>query len=257
MGRIRTIKPSFFKHEELFEAEKASGLPLRVAFSGLWTVCDRDGRFAWKPRALKTDVMPYDELDFVNVLEALVKFGFVEKYTAAGREYGQVPTFLEHQVINPRESKSAIPCRDASPRVNPVTNPAHGEGKGREEEGNGGVITPEMVMRGVLSELSLSGRDLAVTLDEICRAEFKKGRDASELRDELIAAWREYDKAKPRLTYTTGAVKFFGEGWWANRAGWPWKPGESSGIRKPPPENKYLKELEETKRKWAAERGES
>lgn len=137
MGRIRTIKPGFYKHEDLYEAEKASGLPLRVAFSGLWTVCDRDGRFAWKPRTLKTDVMPYDELDFSDVLEALVKFGFVEKYTAAGREYGQVPTFGEHQVINPREAKSVIPCRDASPRVNPVTNPARGEGKGRELEGKG------------------------------------------------------------------------------------------------------------------------
>jgi hypothetical protein len=30
MSRIRTIKPDFFTHEDLFDAEQESGLPLRL-----------------------------------------------------------------------------------------------------------------------------------------------------------------------------------------------------------------------------------
>jgi hypothetical protein len=34
--RIRTIKPEFFHHEGIYEAELQSNLPLRLAFIGLW-----------------------------------------------------------------------------------------------------------------------------------------------------------------------------------------------------------------------------
>jgi hypothetical protein len=34
MARIRTIKPEFFRHGGLFDAEIETGLPLRVAFAG-------------------------------------------------------------------------------------------------------------------------------------------------------------------------------------------------------------------------------
>ena len=57
MARIRTIKPEFFRHEALFEAEHRAGLPLRLAFAGLWTAADREGRFKWRPRQLKLDVL--------------------------------------------------------------------------------------------------------------------------------------------------------------------------------------------------------
>lgn len=229
MGRIRTIKPSFFKHEELFEAEKASGLPLRVAFAGLWTIADREGRFAWKPKALKTDVLPYDELDFATVLEALVNFGFLVRYSAEGKDYAFIPSFGEHQVINPRESASVIPFRDASPRVSVDENLARGEGKGKEEEKEGkrdAVITPEMITRGVLTELGLSGRELAVVLEEVCRSQVKLYPSPGDLREALIDSWRQYDSAKPSLSYTKGPTKFFGDGDWKAKTGWPWKDGK-------------------------------
>lgn len=35
MARIRTIKPEFFLHDELFELEKETGLPVRLTFIGL------------------------------------------------------------------------------------------------------------------------------------------------------------------------------------------------------------------------------
>lgn len=144
MARIRTIKPGFFKHGDLFDSEQETGLPLRLAFAGVWCLCDREGRFRWKPREMKLDVLPYDDVDFSRVLDALATRGFLVKYQCGGVMYGWVPTFTEHQVINNREAPSTIPAfepemaviADAwltrAPRVNDA---AVGEGKGREGKG--------------------------------------------------------------------------------------------------------------------------
>jgi uncharacterized protein YdaU (DUF1376 family) len=117
------------------------------------------------------------------------------------------------------------------------------------------AITPEMVTRSVLTELGLSGRDLAIVLDEVCRSQMKLYETPGALRDAMIAAWREYDVAKPRLGYTKGAAKFFGDGDWRNKEGWPWRPGESPPIRKPPGENKALQAIKEREEAVRRERG--
>lgn len=145
MARIRTIKPDFFRHERLFEAEQATGLPLRIAFAGLWTAADREGRFRWSPRALKLDCLPYDDVDFSRVLHALVTCGFIVQYEADGVEYGAIPSWSSHQVINNREAASEIPepnetnVLTRAPRVDdakatPLVQ-VQGEGKGKEGKG--------------------------------------------------------------------------------------------------------------------------
>lgn len=107
--RIRTIKPEFFLHENLFDAEQRTGLPLRMAFVGLWTCADREGRFEWRPRPLKACIMPYDDVDFSAVLDALSANGFIRPYSINGKDYGMIPSWKSHQVINQRESESKIP----------------------------------------------------------------------------------------------------------------------------------------------------
>ena len=145
--RIRTIKPEFFVHEELFDAEAESGLPLRLAFAGLWCASDREGRFQWRPRTLKLGILPYDDVDFGAVLDALEDGGFVVRYEVDGKQYGEIPSWPHHQVINGRESDSKIPQNpavdDASgtreARVEDASDTRHvharGEGKGREGKG--------------------------------------------------------------------------------------------------------------------------
>lgn len=147
MARIRTIKPDFFRHEGLYEAEIKYGLPLRIAFAGLWTACDRQGRFRWKPRALKLDVLPYDDLDFSRVLDALTTCGFVVRYENNGEDFGCIPSWSLHQIINNRESESILPSPEESTtytresRVDDASSTplilAQVEGKGREEERKG------------------------------------------------------------------------------------------------------------------------
>lgn len=141
--RIRTVKPDFFHHEGLYDAEVSSGLPLRLAFEGLWTVCDRDGRFEWRPRALKAHILPFDNVDFTEILVALEKNGFISRYESDGVSYGYVPSFSKHQVVNARESASSLP-RPPRTRARRVTDacptrddPAHGEWEGKGKEGEG------------------------------------------------------------------------------------------------------------------------
>lgn len=146
MARIRTIKPDFFRHAGLYDAEQETGLPLRVAFAGLWTAADREGRFQWRPRELKLDCLPFDEVDFARVLDALRTRGHVVKYAIDGQEYGVIPSWHQHQVINNREAQSVIPAptetsmeSDTSTREARVSDASStplvhytGEGKGKE-----------------------------------------------------------------------------------------------------------------------------
>jgi hypothetical protein len=107
--RIRSIKPEFFKHEGLYDLERETGLPIRIAFAGLWTCCDREGRFEWRPRWLKTEILPYDEVDFSRVLDALATRGFLVKYAIGSEIYGCIPSWKKHQVINNKELPSVLP----------------------------------------------------------------------------------------------------------------------------------------------------
>ena len=153
--RIRTIKPELFTHEALFDAEESSGLPLRLAFAGLFTCCCREGRFPWRPRTLKSQVMPFDAVDFCEVLDALSHFQFVVRYEVNGEAFGVIPAFRQHQQINSREAKSEYPappweaesgdacgtghgnCSDASRDAtrDRSDDQPRGEGKGREGKG--------------------------------------------------------------------------------------------------------------------------
>jgi hypothetical protein len=111
MTRIRTVKPELFSHEALFEAEQQTKLPLRLAFIGLLTCCDREGRFRWRPRQLKLNILPYDDsIDFEAVLEALVVYGFVVKYQVDNQYYGYFPSWHKHQRVNNKEAESDLPA---------------------------------------------------------------------------------------------------------------------------------------------------
>lgn len=143
--RIRTVKPEFFLHEGLFELEKETGMPLRVAFAGLWCVADREGRFKWESRKIGVQVLPYDLIDFSRVLDALTTRGFILKYAVDSVEYGWIPSFVRHQVINNRERPSELPepseiniCDASTTRQPRVGHAGKAEGKGMEgnKEGN-------------------------------------------------------------------------------------------------------------------------
>jgi hypothetical protein len=109
MARISTIKPEFFRDPTLYQLEKDSGLPIRVAFAGLWVVADREGRFKWEPKVIKLDVLPWDDVEFDEVLNVLERGGRIIKYTVGGKTFGVVKNFTKHQRVNNREAPSTLP----------------------------------------------------------------------------------------------------------------------------------------------------
>jgi hypothetical protein len=146
--RIRTIKPDFFLHEDIHAAENEAKLPLRLAFIGLWCAADREGRFKWEPRKLGVQIMPYDKIDFSRVLDALTTRGFIEKHTSSTCEFGFIPSFHRHQIVNNREKRSELPTPCESSLTQGLTRASRDtevakislsgrEGKGREQEGKG------------------------------------------------------------------------------------------------------------------------
>lgn len=144
MARIRTIKPEFFRHEDLQDLEANNpGAYVMLVFAGLWGHCDKVGRFEWKPRQLKLDVLPFLDFKMADTLEILCAAGFVQRYEIYGKEYGEIPSFADHQRITGKEAQEPerYPDRDGKYSGNngetTGKQPVAQEGKGREEEGNG------------------------------------------------------------------------------------------------------------------------
>jgi hypothetical protein len=153
MARIRTIKPDFFRHEGLQDIERDNpGQHVMLTFAGLWTLCDKAGRFEWKPRTIKLDVLPFLEFDMGTTLLLLERFSYVRRYEVDGKVYGCIPSFGEHQRINGKESQE--PARYPEPveflaidsegsggeatGKQPRSQERKGKGREKEGEGNGG-----------------------------------------------------------------------------------------------------------------------
>jgi hypothetical protein len=119
-----------------------------LVFAGLWGHCDKAGRFEWKPRHLKLDILPFLPFEMAQTLELLEAHGFIKRYSVAGKEYGCIPSFSEHQRIGGKEAqepgKHPEPPETTSEETvkhkgsnGEAVGIAGREGKGREKEGNG------------------------------------------------------------------------------------------------------------------------
>ena len=109
--RARSIKPGFFKNEDL-----AALSPLmRLLFAGLWGCADREGRLEDRPKRIKAEVLPYDDCDVDAMLDELSTAPtsddtpFIVRYEVDEQRYIAIPTFLEHQSPHKNEQMSTIP----------------------------------------------------------------------------------------------------------------------------------------------------
>lgn len=132
MARIRTIKPEFFRHEGLQDLAAKHGAHVMLVFAGLWGHCDRAGRFEWRPRTLKLDILPFLEFDMEQALTLLEQAGFIERYEVDGKQYGSINSFTEHQNIGGKE-------RDAPLKL--PANPLKRQGKSGKSPGSDGEVT--------------------------------------------------------------------------------------------------------------------
>lgn len=144
MARIRAIKPDFFKNEALAELSFAH----RLLFAGLWTQADRAGILEDRPRRLKAELFPYDQVDIDQMLCDLARGTdpLIERYEGSdGYRYIFVRKFAEHQRPHKTEQPSVypLPNQEVVPQrflsvVAPVDNRSETlgrEGKGNDQEG--------------------------------------------------------------------------------------------------------------------------
>lgn len=106
--RGRTIKPGFFKNEDLAKVDPLG----RILFAGLWCLADRRGRLEYRPDRIKIEALPYDKAKVTDLITDLAKLGFVEIYEANSKRYIQVTNFEDHQNPHVREPESTMPAPD-------------------------------------------------------------------------------------------------------------------------------------------------
>lgn len=147
MARIRTIKPDFFTSDDIVSLSPLA----RLLYIATWLEADREGRLPWRPKTLKLRYLPGDDCNIDALAQELVAADLVIPYEIDGQQYAEIPSFTRHQVINNRETASAIPpntddaCPTRAPRVDdacPTRADATGtplmgrEGKGKEGKGS-------------------------------------------------------------------------------------------------------------------------
>lgn len=139
--RIRTIKPEFWMHEGLAAKPEFSRL-LAIA---LLNWADDEGYFMANPILIRGQIFPFvdDSKTIPRSLQDLSSVGWIELgKDSQGRDVGRICNFLKHQRVDkpkPSEIKPLSVFQEASkndPRS--VVDSSKEEGKGMEEEWNGG-----------------------------------------------------------------------------------------------------------------------
>jgi len=105
MARARNIKPGFFHDADLVE------LPFetRLLFPGLWTIADREGRLEDRPRQIKMEIFPADNVDIEAMLTQLYQSAFIIRYSSNGVALIQIANFSKHQNPHRDERASMLP----------------------------------------------------------------------------------------------------------------------------------------------------
>jgi hypothetical protein len=153
--RIRSIKPDILHDEKLWQLGVDTGMPVLQGFEGLWCYSDREGRFEWRPLALKSQILPYWQGDFEALLAAFVASGMVVQYSVDGRDYGWVRNLGKHQAFNSREPASVLPPPpDSALHMRARAEPAQST-DAHERNGSGSGIG-RGIGRGVGTTLALS-----------------------------------------------------------------------------------------------------
>ena len=140
MGRIRTIKPSFWTDEDLSELPPET----HMLAASLLNYSDDEGYFNANPKLVKASCCPLRE-DSTNVrrgLEQLQKMGYLRlgKSRDDGKSYGHILTFSDHQRVD-RGKESKIKVLDieweqSTNNRRTIDEQSTQEGKGREGKGS-------------------------------------------------------------------------------------------------------------------------
>lgn len=172
MARIRTIKPEFWRDEDLslISAEAA------LLAIGLLNFADDEGYFSANTKLIECDVFPLRNLSgsVPLLLQELSGIGYIRLFEGTDKkQYGRVSNFVKHQVISkprPSKIKGLDDFRDDS---------GNGTGNVQDDSGNG-TGTLLVGKEGKGKEKERNGEEAADTEFKIS-LEWKPSKDAHEL----------------------------------------------------------------------------
>ena len=231
--RARNIKPGFFHNEDLVECEPLT----RLLFVGLWCYADREGRFEWRPKKIKLEVLPEDDCNIDKLLNELLEKDLISKYSLNGKDYAYIPTFLKHQKPHVREAVSNLP---APTKAEPRTDLGNGEAQPRRPDSlNPDIPIKDMQVSPALLFPLKDGTDYPLELAKISEYEKTYGSKIDvqfELKECL--QW-DIDNPDDRKT-EKGILRHIN--FWLNRAVKDKSLGLQPGIE---PDNTALEEARE------------
>lgn len=179
MARRRDIKPGFFINEDLAELNPLG----RLLFIGMWTIADRKGRLEDRPKKIKAELLPYDDCDGEELVEALHNKGFILRYSVDGSNYIQINNFEKHQKFHPNEVDSIIPPPPSESITEDILKDNLGDTNGIPKDN---LSIPEDIRNNALSSLpSMSSLDSPAE------------DNTSELKKDLVAVCPEQPAAAP------------------------------------------------------------
>lgn len=144
LARIRTIKPEFWVDDVMVELPYET----RLLFIGLWNFVDDEGYIEDKPKRIKMQIFPADDVLIEDSLNDLVRSGRLHAFDSEQGPILQIANWGRHQKINrPTPTRfSGITPKNGRGSVSthvPVTEHSRGKGKERKgKEGKGKDLTP-------------------------------------------------------------------------------------------------------------------
>lgn len=93
MARIRSIHPGLFTDEAFVSLSSDA----QVFLMGIWTECDDQGVFEWKPVTLRMRLRPTKDGSVDSLLSELETANCIRSYELSGRKYGAVRNFRKYQ----------------------------------------------------------------------------------------------------------------------------------------------------------------
>ncbi len=138
MARIRTIKPEFWVDDVMVELSFLT----RLLYIGLWNFVDDEGYIEDKPKRIKMQVFPADEVSVEDSLNALEDSGRLHAFDSDQGRLLQITNWLRHQKIShptPTRFTGITRASGRSSRNAPEKSGAlRPEGKGKEGKGKEG-----------------------------------------------------------------------------------------------------------------------
>lgn len=145
--RARNIKPGFWRNEQLVEQP----FQTRLLFIGLWNLADREGRVENRPKKIKLEIFPADDVDISLEITRLSEAGLVKVYEADGVKCIEVVNFKKHQNPHHREAESELPPVPENNGIDPQPpenkeapeSPGQAQGQPEESRADSGFLNPD------------------------------------------------------------------------------------------------------------------